>query len=672
MKSTLKVIILVIILASVYSSFAAPLENKHSTGCISSKGAIRSSVDVGAKDENVHLLADLDALSTGTKRSGIESDCEDSAEKKSKTLLVDGKSAVSELADKKQVVHVIEENPSVVNEDEVSKTPIVETGKAAIRSGITTNSSSIQNANGTAAESQNSTNSTTFKESIGASVNKSKENDAVPQGSAAKTFIASNLIEVNAIKRSGSFSRKVKQYGTKTVKVKNAAKKSNQIKSAHKTSSDDGPSMQTGALSKEADTEEKATTKSTSSLLNPLNTAIKSLDSATKLLGMAATSNKHATLSNKDSTLSSKDSTASNTATEASKTTDSTPEATKVTSEQTAGLKPSSASNTTSQDVTSSTRSSGSSSADAKQSSTATTTAKAAKAPDPYAEIAVGPDSPKMPDLKTGSEKTGLPVMKIDPSGSPPEQVSFDKADEPTSPKLSPLASSSRAGPQDVGGILDQLTDRLNKGGVAPENPLPPTESKAITDQLSDYDHDALDQAKGWEATGLKAIEKLKSAEFSHGNMKTELTKELTDRLAGGYENSLEGGLEGGGSEVGSLESPAQSNYPQQTEYSRQHSSQWPEFNSVESLDTEAQREEQPFSQYSEGRGGSYEGASDAMMSPEQNAYDRQEIPSYLNSEMGRESADSTPGQEFYKRSIILKPYYSNTVPYAFKFPYDD
>ena len=396
-------------------------------------------------------------MSTGSKRSGIESGCEDSAEKKSKTLPVGGKSAVSELADKKQVVHVIEENPSVVNEDEVGKTPIVETGKAAIRSGITTNASSIQNANGTAAESQNSTNSTTFKENIGASANKSEENDTVPQGSAAKTFIASNLIDVNANKRSGSFPRKVKQHGGKAVKVKNAAKKSNQMKSAHKTSGDDGPSMQTGALSKEADTEEKATTKSTSSLLNPLNSAIKSLDSATKLLGMAATSNKHATLSNKDSTTP-------NTAAETSKAAESTSDATKVTSEQNAGLKPSSASNTTAPDVTSSTRSSGSSSANTKQSNAATTTAKAAKAPDPYAEIAVGPDSPKMPDLKTGSEKAGLPVMKIDPSGSPPEQVSFDKADGPAGPKLSPLASSSRAGPQDVGGILDQLTDRLNKG----------------------------------------------------------------------------------------------------------------------------------------------------------------------------------------------------------------
>ena len=198
---------------------------------------------------------------------------------------------------------------------------------------------------------------------------------------------------------------------------------------------------------------------------------------------------------------------------------------------------------------------------------------------------------------------------------------------------------------------------------------MPPTESKAITDQLSDYDHDALDQAKGWEATGLKAIEKLKSAEFTHGNLKTELTKELSDRLAGGY--SMEGGIEGAGSDVGNLEAPAQTSY-QQPDYSHQHSSQWPEYNSVESLDSEAQREEQPFSQYSEGHGGSYDGGSDPMMSQDQNAYDRQEIPSFLNADMGRDNMDSAAGQEYYKRSLILRPYYSNTVPYAFQYPYDD
>ena len=211
--------------------------------------------------------------------------------------------------------------------------------------------------------------------------------------------------------------------------------------------------------------------------------------------------------------------------------------------------------------------------------------------------------------------------------------------------------------------------------GIAPENPLPPTEAKAITDQLSDYDHDALDQAKGWEATGLKAIEKLKSAEFVHGNMKTELTKELTDRLAGGYGNALEGaGLEGAGSEVANLDAPAQTSYTQPQEYSRQHSqSQWPEFNSVESLDSEAQREEQSYSQYPEDHGGNYGGANEAMMPSEQNSYDRQDIPSFLNTGLARDGMDSMQqGQDYYKRSIILKPYYYNSVPYGFRHPYDD
>ena len=153
--------------------------------------------------------------------------------------------------------------------------------------------------------------------------------------------------------------------------------------------------------------------------------------------------------------------------------------------------------------------------------------------------------------------------------------------------------------------------------------------------------------------------------------MKTELTKELTDRLAGGYENTLEGGLEGAGAEPTNLDAPAQTSYPQQ-EYSRQHSTQWPEFNTVEGLDSEAQREEQPFSQYPEGHGGSYEGASEAMIPQDQNAYDRQEIPSFLNAGMARDNMDGTQGQEYYKRNIILKPYYSSTVPYGFQYPYDD
>ena len=413
-------------------------------GCNTAKGAIRSSVDVGTKDENIHLLADLDALSKGVKRSSIESGCDNAADKKSKTI-------ANESADKKQIVNVIQEN-SVVNEDEEGKKLIIETGKAAVRSGITTNSSAGQKGAGNQSGLQTSENNTNSKVGVGVGANKSENSNAVPQGSAAKTFIASNNVDVNASKRSGPLSRKVKQLGAKLSTIKKVVAKLDAEKSAHIAPSDDAPSMQTGSLSKETDKEEKAATKSTSTLLSPLNSAIKSLDSATKLLGMAAS--KHA--------ISSGTTAANSPAAAASKTDESTPSSAKVTSEQSAGLKaPSSASNATSHDVTSSTRSAGSSSA--KQSDTGSTT-KAVKVADPYAEIAGGPDSPKMPDLKTGSEKAGLPVMKIDPSGSPPEPVSFDKVDEPVSSKPVSGGSSSRAGPQDVGGILDQLTDRLNKG----------------------------------------------------------------------------------------------------------------------------------------------------------------------------------------------------------------
>ena len=435
-----------------------------SLGCNTSKGLVRSSVDAGPKEENVHLLADLDALANGIKKSSIESGCEGAADKKSNASPVKEIAVGNVPSDKKQIVNVIKET-SVVNEDDVGKQQIVEAGKAAIRSAIVTNSTASENSSKNAVKAQDNATSANNQavnatEAIGNST-------AVPQGTAAKTFIASNTIDVNASKRSGSLARKGKQQGSKIAKTRTGSKKSNGVKAAHKTlhassSIEDGPSMQTGSLAKEAGSDEKATTKSTSNILSPLNSAIKSLDSATKLLGMASATNKDATSSNKDATTSNKATTSSNSAsaTSTDKTSESDSSAAKSTAEQIAELKPSSASNMTSPDVTSSTRSSGSSSADAKPAS-----AKVVKAVDPYAEIAGGPDSPKMPDLKTGSDKAGLPVMKIDQTGAPPEQVSFDKGGAAEAPKtpVGQGSASSRAGPQDVGGILDQLTDRLNK-----------------------------------------------------------------------------------------------------------------------------------------------------------------------------------------------------------------
>ena len=299
----------------------------------------------------------------------------------------------------------------------------------------------------------------------GSQANQSKSSDDL-QGAAAKTFIASKNVDVSGSKRSGSTSHKAKQQESRVLKTKNPLKKSSATKVSQKiehgsSSIEEIPSMQTGSLSKEAEKEEKATAKSTSTLLSPLNSAIKSLDSATKLLGMATSSSKASAPANKDKaiTLEKTAPLSNNAAAKSSeKVSESSPSIEKVTGEQKAEMKPLNT-NVTTPDV----RSSASASSNSKQASTASN-AKPVKAVDPYAEIAVGPDAPKIPDLKTGSEKAGLPVMKVDPSGSPPEQVSFDKGETPEPPKALPARSSSRAGPQDVGGILDQLTDRLNKG----------------------------------------------------------------------------------------------------------------------------------------------------------------------------------------------------------------
>ena len=178
--------------------------------------------------------------------------------------------------------------------------------------------------------------------------------------------------------------------------------------------------------------------------------------------------------------------------------------------------------------------------------------------------------------------------------------------------------------------------------------------------------------------------------------MKTELSKELSDRLSGGggYGAALGASIEGeeppaladSGYESQPQVSQApqappqvqETEVPQQASYSRQQSSQWPEFNSIENLDSEAQREEQNYvqnNQYSDERGGqSYEG-SEAMMSQDRNGYDRQDIPSFLNQGMMRENLDTGSEQgQYYKRSLILKPYYYyyHHLPYAFKHPYDD
>ena len=396
------------------------------SGCNKAKGAVRSSVE--NTDNNAHLLADLDALSKGVKRSGIEKGCNDSP-----TENVEGT--------KKQTLSKIKE-VKIVNEDDVDKMPIVETGKAAIRSSIVKNetNSQIAQANATATSPGNATaalssvNKEVATNTTAVDV-KANDNSTVPvQGTAAKTFIAKahGDIDVNANKR----SHKPKP---RLAKAKNAMKKSKAMAATHKAI-DDGPSMQKGSLSKETENQEKGTAKSTSNLLEPLSSAIKSLDSASKLLGQATSSKNTEPASN-------------------TKVTDE-----KATADPAAALTPS---NKTSVDA--STRSAPSTGSTAKESGSPAAAAPATKpaasvSADPYAEIAVGPDSPKMPDLKTGSDKAGLPVMKVDPSNGGPEPVSFNKDPGAMAPKPVAAGSSNRPGPQDVGGILDQLTDKLNKG----------------------------------------------------------------------------------------------------------------------------------------------------------------------------------------------------------------
>lgn len=433
-------------------------------GCGTANGAARSTVDVGTKDEDVHLLADLDALANGIKKSNVESGCDNTADKKSKDTSVHEISVGNIPGTKRQAVQIIKET-SVVNEDEIGKAAIIETGKAAIRSEIVANASTKSSNNATKPGDNEINGNTSIKVEGDSAANKSEAKQAsnaieVPQGAAAKTFIASKVVDVTGSKRSGSILHTGKHQPSKFVKTKNAAKKSIAAKATRKTldaaaSIEDGPSMQTGSLSKESEKEEKATAKSTSNVLSPLNSAIKSLDSATKLLGMATSS----ISSNKDTKTAT---TPAKTAAVAStdKSAESSSSNAKVSGEQKAELKPSKSNAT---DVSSIARSAGSSSSGAKPASSGSSD-KPAKVSDPYAEIAGGPDSPKMPDLKTGSEKAGLPVMKVDPSGAPPEPVSFDKPEPGDSPKAPLSGSSNRAGPQDVGGILDQLTDRLNKG----------------------------------------------------------------------------------------------------------------------------------------------------------------------------------------------------------------
>ena len=80
---------------------------------------------------------------------------------------------------------------------------------------------------------------------------------------------------------------------------------------------------------------------------------------------------------------------------------------------------------------------------------------------DPYAEIAMGPDRPKIPELKSDAGDSS-PVMKM--ANGEMKPVSSGSTD-PAMRNAKPLA-----GEHDVGGLLDRLTDKLNSGGKALRN----------------------------------------------------------------------------------------------------------------------------------------------------------------------------------------------------------
>ena len=77
---------------------------------------------------------------------------------------------------------------------------------------------------------------------------------------------------------------------------------------------------------------------------------------------------------------------------------------------------------------------------------------------DPYAEIALGPDRPKIPELKSDAGDAS-PVMKM--QGGEMKPVNNLLSSDPAARNAKPLA-----GEHDVGGLLDRLTDKLNSGGI--------------------------------------------------------------------------------------------------------------------------------------------------------------------------------------------------------------
>lgn len=140
-----------------------------------------------------------------------------------------------------------------------------------------------------------------------------------------------------------------------------------------------------------------------------------------------------------------------------------------------------------------------------KTSDNATATKPKAAPPDPYAEIAAGPDRPKLPELK-GADTAGAsdgPLMKLGSGGGggggggSAEQVVSDSA----------KGAKPLSGQHDVGGLLDSLTDKLNAagGGVATDQPISGNEVKYLQTQLGMEDETGK-QAEPMPGQGPPAI----------------------------------------------------------------------------------------------------------------------------------------------------------------------
>lgn len=140
------------------------------------------------------------------------------------------------------------------------------------------------------------------------------------------------------------------------------------------------------------------------------------------------------------------------------------------------------------------------------------TVVKAAAPKDPYAEIAMGPDRPKIPELKSDAGDSS-PVMKM--ANGEMKPVSGISSD-PAMRNAKPLG-----GEHDVGGLLDRLTDKLNSGGggVALDSSPLASESNEVKYVQNSVSNDEASEKQAQEF----AVDKLKDqADISEVKKMTE------------------------------------------------------------------------------------------------------------------------------------------------------